>query len=130
MENIRQQSPNWEATADQVQDWRDGVTDQPTIQNFSYFFEEKTKLDYNRHAIHLLSTSLLQAIQNAHYATHLLQNIPRIQQLTSKISTHMRYLSQKLKLFKLPRTLEELNETQAQQRRNARQHAVSLLRLS
>lgn len=120
VEHTRQQSPAWEATADQVQDWRDGVDGGPTLQNFSYFFNGVPTLDYNRQAIHLLSTSLQQAFQNGEYATNLLQEIPAIKVLTKKITAHMRYLSTKLRSIKLPRTLEELNAIQTQDRRRGR----------
>jgi len=120
VENIRRQSHNWDATADQVQDWKEGVNDGPTLQDFSYFFNKGPNLDYNRQAIHVLSTSLLQAFQNGDYSTHLLQKVPAIKVLTKRISNHMRYLSTKLNSIKFPRTLEELNETQAQERRKSR----------
>lgn len=127
VEQMRQKSPKWEATADQVQDWREGVNDGPTLQEFSYFFDGRPTLDYNRQGIRLLSSSLLQALQNGEYATHLLQEVPAMKVLTKKISNHMRYLSRKFNSIKFPRTLEELNERQAQDRRQSRRHTVSLL---
>jgi len=127
VENTRQKSSTWEATADQVQDWRDGADHDITLQDFSYLFDEKPTLDYNRKAIHVLSTSLLQALENGQYPTHYLQRLPTIRQLTRKISDHMRYLSKRHQSIKAHRTLEELNETQAQERRTSRRYEVSLL---
>ena len=127
VESIRQRSPTWEATADQVQDWKDGVDEGPTLQNFSYFFSGGSNQAYNRQAVHILSTSLLQALWNGKYGSQLLQEIPPIQVLTKKISRHMKYISTRLESIKIPRTLEELNEAQAQERQRARRNLVSLL---
>jgi hypothetical protein len=80
----------------------------------------KPTLNYNRKIIHLLSESLLQALENGQYVIHFLKKLPTIQQLTVKISDHMRYLSRRCQFIKVPRTLEELNEKQAQERRSSR----------
>ena len=127
VESIRQQSPNWEATADQVQDWKNGFIGDPTLLDFSYYFDGKPGLEYNKQAIHLLSKSLLQALEKGQYPSHLLDKLPTTRELTKKISTHMGYLSKKCVTIKAPRTLEELNETQAQERRTSRRYAVSVL---
>ena len=120
VENTRQQSPSWEATADQLQDWKDGVSGGPTCQNFLYFFDQKPTLDYNWRAIHVLSTSLQEALEKGEYPTDHLEKIPTIHQLSKTISEHMRHLSKRYQDMKVPRTSEELNETQAQGRGESR----------
>ena len=107
VETTRHKSPNWEATEHQVKDWRAGLTGHLTLENFSYFFVGPPHLDYNKQAIHILSTSLLQALEAEQYPTHLLEKIPTICELSRKISHYMRYLSKKHVFIKVPRTLEE-----------------------
>ena len=130
VEKIREQSPSWEATDDQVQDWRHGIINDPTCQNFSYCFHQRPTLDYNKRAIHVLSKSLLEALETGEYPTHLFERLPTIRLLSRKISEHMRHLSKRYCVMKVPRTLEELNETQAQVRRQSRRYTVSLLTVS
>ena len=87
VETTRHKSPNWEATEDQVKDWREGLTGNPTLKNFSYFFAGPPHLDYNKQAIHILSTSLLQALEAEQYPTNLLEKIPTICELSRSLTT-------------------------------------------